>query len=399
MVVGRRLGDLPSATTIFEETVTRLPGFIARMEAQAPKTQPYIGDRRLPLRSSNRFALSPPFGEATVINLHLLHGNFFDYRALLHWARVKPLVWTLHDMWPLTGHCAYSFACERWRTGCHDCPLYTAKLRHLDEVPQPKRDRTASSWRAKRTTYAGTPITAVAPSRWLNRLARESILVAHPMSSVHHIPYGLDTEIYRPLDRQEARSVLQIPADRKVVLFTASPLEHARKGLGDLEAAFSLIEDRVEGLYLLTLGAGGRRALEREGRAIAPSFDERLQALVYSAADVVAVPSLADNQPLVALEAMACGKPVLAYASGGIPEVVSHMETGYCAPPGEPEALATGLEVIFGDDDLAGRMGTAARARAVSEHSLKAQAARYLSLYEETAAVHEETIATAKRVG
>jgi hypothetical protein len=119
------------------------------------------------------FALTrhPWFREADVLQLFNLHGGWFAYTALPRLTRLKPTVWRLSDMWAMTGHCGYSYECERWLTGCGCCP-------HLDEYPALRRDRSAANWRIKEWVYARTGLTLVAPSAWLADVARRSPLLS-----------------------------------------------------------------------------------------------------------------------------------------------------------------------------------------------------------------------------
>ena len=383
IVAGVHESNEPRATSLVEQTQERMSGPRAAAERLAPKLGRFVGDVRLPLASARRFADTDLFRRADVINLHNLHGNFFDYRVLSRWAQEKAIVWTLHDMWAMTGHVPYSYDCERWRTGCGSCPLREGDARALVDIPQPWMDTTARAWRAKRDTYSRTPMTVVAPSRWLAGLARESILMSHPQSEVHNVGYGLDTGVYRPLDRAEARSILQIPPSAKVVLFSAASIAQPRKGLAPLVAALDSISGRHGELLGLSIGrARGAGDTSFPMRSLGDTQDEHLQSVAYSAADVVAVPSLADNQPLVMLEAMACGVPVVGSDVGGIPEVVRDEETGVIVPPGDVEALAQALDRLLSDADLRAAMGARARETIEREHTLEGAARSYVELYE-----------------
>jgi glycosyltransferase involved in cell wall biosynthesis len=369
------------APTLLEATSSSIPLFLRAAERHAPRMQTITGAIRMPFPSTRKFPSTELFQESAVIHLHNLHGGFFDFRRLSAWAEAKPLVWTLHDMWPFTGHCAYSFGCERWRQGCHHCPLFENELRHLDEIPQPKVDTTPWAWRAKKRTYRSIPFTVAAPSRWLSNLASDSILGSNTGSSVHHIPYGIDTDVYRPVDRREARRMLDIPTDALVVLAAAQSLTNDRKGLRYLGEALNHFP-HPEKLCVVTFGRGSPPIANGMLRMLGECSSEHLQAIIYSAADVFVASSLADNQPLAILESLACGVPVVAFAVGGIPEIVRHLETGYLAPSCDVRKLATGIGLLLGDAELRVRLGHAGRSLVVEDHGLIAQARRYLTLYE-----------------
>jgi glycosyltransferase involved in cell wall biosynthesis len=384
-VVSRRTGAGTGVTTLAGEA--GVPGPVAQAEQLAPRLSRFTGDMRLPLRSPGRFAESERFARADVVNLHQLHGNWFDFKVLPRWAERKPLVWTLHDMWPFTGHCAYSYDCDRWRTGCYDSPLYSRERRPYDDIPQLPVDTSRLQWRAKRTAYEHTPLTVVTPSAWLAAMARESILVSHPGSAVHHVPNGLDTDVYAPRERAASRAGLDLPADAPVLLFGADSLARRRKGIAHLRDALGHLRDAHPDLWLLTLGAAGTDlGWPAERIRSVQVDDEERQADVYSAADVAVVPSVADNQPLMAVEALACGVPVVGFDVGGVPEVVRDGETGLVAPAGDGAALGRAIASLLDDPALRARLGDGARRLVLAEHSLDVQGRRYAALYEDALA-------------
>lgn len=385
MVVSRRTGDAPDVSEMADQA--GVPGPVARLEQLVPRLSRFTGDMRLPHRSPARLADSDLFARADVVNLHQLHGNWFDFKVLPSWAERKPLVWTLHDMWPFTGHCAYSYDCDRWRTGCYDSPLYDRERKPYDDIPQLPLDTSRLQWRAKRATYERTPITVVTPSAWLARLARESIVALHGRSSVHHIPNGLDTDVYAPRDRAASRAKLDLPADAGVLLFGADSLARRRKGIAHLRDALSRLRQTHPDLWLLTLGAAGADlGWPAERIRSVQVDDESEQADVYSAADVAVVPSVADNQPLMAVEALACGVPVVGFDVGGVPETVRDGETGRIAPAGDSTALAGAIASLFGDGELRARLGRQGREYVLREHSLDVQGRRYAEVYEQALA-------------
>lgn len=355
-----------------------------RAERLAVKLSRFTGEVALPFPSSWALEHTDTFQWADVIHLHNLHGSYFDHRVLPRWSRARPLVWTLHDMWPLTGHCAYSYECERWRTGCGPCPLFSESRKPYDDIPQPPWDNSGPGWRRKRRLYGRTPVAVVAPSRWLVDLARESILGIHPDTSFHHIPYGLDTDLFAPVRKEDARRELGLAPDASVVLFGAATLAQERKGIRHLVSAMR--DPRMAGSPVTLLVFGSATGVEDAlpgARALGAVSDPAAQVTAYSAADVAVVPSLADNQPLVALEALACGTPVVGAAAGGIPEIVRDLETGLCVPPGSAEALAGAITQLITNPELRERLSEGARRYAVETHSLDRCASRYAELYAE----------------
>lgn len=322
--------------------------------------------------SSFAVARDPWFRAADVVQLHNLHGSYFSFTALPSLTRRSRVVWLLHDQWAMTGHVAYSFDCERWRTGCGSCP-------YLAEYPRLSRDTSAFLWRLKRRAYSRSRLTLVVPSQWLLGLVQESPLLAR--FPAHHVPNGIDTALFAPGPPEEARQRLGLPLDRRIVLFAASDLGERRKGLDLLVAALRQLDDRP----LLLLAGAGRAPDEFETHSLGVA-DEAILADAYRSADVTAVPSLAEVLGRTAQESISCGTPCLSFDRGGVTEVVRHLETGYQAAFGDVEALAGGLRTLLGDREQLARMARRCREVAVEEYGVELQVRRYAELYEDVLA-------------
>ncbi|MGH7392656.1 MAG: glycosyltransferase [Candidatus Rokuibacteriota bacterium] len=322
----------------------------------------------------------PAFRAADVVHIHGTHSGHLSYLALPGMTRRKPMALTLHDMWSFTGHCAYSYGCERWKAGCGSCP-------HLDAVPAVRRDATALEWRLKRWVYGRAPLTIVTLSDWITTLARQSLLARFP---IHQIPNGIDTEVYRPLDRGHCRSLLGIPPDRKVLMWLAARLDPAhhegrRKGADLLLAALRRLPESIRGdVLLLLVGKNGERVAEMAGL---PSLNlgfvasDHLKAIAYSAADLLLFPTRADNMPLVLLESLACGTPMVSVRVGGVPDIVRQGVTGYLAAPEDAADFAAGIVRLLEDDGAREAMGRRCRAIAVDEYSIDLHVRRHVDLY------------------
>ncbi len=312
---------------------------------------------------------------ADILNFHNLHGGYFNYLAIPKLTKNKPAIFTLHDMWSFTGHCAYSFECDRWQAGCGKCP-------HLDTYPAVSRDNTAIEWKLKRWVYSRSNLTIVTPSKWLARLAKKSILNRFP---IHHIPNGLDLNAYQPLDSELCRTALGLPLNKKILLFTAQSLQDSRKG-GDLlvQALQKLPASLKADLILMTMGDGGEKLVNSVDIPIISLGyigGDRLKALVYSAADIFVFPTRADNLPLVVQESLACGTPIVSFDVGGVPDMVRPGITGYLAEPENSTDLATRIIELLEDNLTRDKMGTYCREIAVDEYSIELQAKLYMHLY------------------
>ncbi len=318
------------------------------------------------------------FQNSDIVQLHNLHGYYFDYRYLDALTAQKPVVWTLHDMWAFTGHCAYAYDCLRWKEGCGSCPLLHGEGRRWVEPRPPAIDRTRQVWTSKRKVYARSRIQIVTPSRWLQHLAQESIIGQG--REIHHIPNGIDTNVFKPTDRNKARTHFEIPPGKKVLLFSAEKTGNPRKGFSYLKTAIGKLP--ASEFVLLIMGYFEKTDFP-DFHVIATGYleDPRTQALAYSAADLLIFPSLADNQPLGVLESLACGTPVVAFETGGLPEVIRHMETGYLARYKDTSDLHHGVEALLRNSQRLRNMRSHCRTVAVNEYSLDLQASRYLALY------------------
>ncbi len=322
--------------------------------------------------SSFGVVLDPWFRAADVVQLYNTHGSYFSHSALPLLSRRRPVVWRLSDMWPFTGHVAYSYDCERWRTGCGSCP-------YLEEYPRLRRDTTALLWRWKERVYRRSRLTIVAPSRWIERLARESPLLGR--FPIRRVPNGVELDRYRPLPKAEARRALGLDPMRPLVLFAAAERSRRKGGAVVAEAVAQL-----DGAVVDFAVAGPEPpGLARSVRALGVLEPERM-ALAYAAADLFLLPALAENLPNTAVEAMACGTPCVAFDVGGIPDAVRHLETGWLAPAGDAAALAEGICALLGDDELRGQLARTCRDVAEREFSDRLEASRFAELYEEVIA-------------
>lgn len=325
--------------------------------------------------------------EADVVQLYNTHGGYFSHTVLPLISRNRPVVWRLSDLWPLTGHCAYSFDCDRWKTGCGQCPI-------LSDAPELYRDTTAQLWRIKDWVYQRSHLTIVAPSKWIARIAGESPLLNRFV--VHHIPNGLDVTVFRPLPKLEARAQLGLDPDRRVILFSAESVSDRRKGATYLrEALEKLVE--VEGLppvTLLVVGAGSenlKTQLRFDVRALESTRDDEQLATIYSAADIFVLPTIAENLPNGVIESMACGAVPITFDVGGCADAVRHMETGYLAAYKDTTDLGAGIALLLNDDDLRLRLSTRSRQVVETEYSLELQAQRFKNLYERLVAERAAT--------
>jgi len=289
----------------------------------------------------------------------------------------KPIVWTLHDMWPFCGgeHYAPDDA-ARFRKG------YNAHNRPLWESGPDLNRRT---WMAKRRAWAQQHFSLVCPGEWLAGCARDSVLFAQ--SQVQVIPNCLDTlHTWRAIPRDVARIELGLPLDKKLIMFGADGgVADPRKGADFLREGLELaLSKKAHSVELLVFGQSNSKDGDRwpcHVHWLGTVRDDRVLALAYSAADVMVVPSRQDNLPNTAIEAQACGTPVAAFNVGGLPEIVTHRKTGWLAKPFDIIDLAEGMMWLIDDDERQQILSEAARRQAVARFSESVVAAEYVELY------------------
>ncbi len=311
------------------------------------------------------------YQQADILNLHNLHGGYFNYLLIPRLTKMKPAVFTLHDMWSFTGHCSHSHECERWISGCGRCP-------HPEIYPPIHRDNTWLELKLKKWSYSRSRLAIVCPSKWLTNQAKRSILKDIP---IYYIANGIDTEVYRPRDKEQCRSVLGIPKGKRVIMTGAQSLHKVFDLLsGSLQRLPASIKNDT---VLLTIGHGGENLFSNIGiETINLGYvgSDLLKSVCYSAADLFIFSTRADNVPLVLQESMACGTAMVSFNVGGVLELVRSGETGYLAEAENCSDFSKGIEVVLQDQKLRDRMGQNCRNLAIKEYSLELQAKKYIEL-------------------
>jgi glycosyltransferase involved in cell wall biosynthesis len=316
-----------------------------------------------------------------VINLNWVCDGFLKIETLLKF-RV-PLIWTLMDQWSFTGGCHYTsypevnseqVPCDRYRQSCGQCPHLSSHQDH---------DLSRRIWKRKQAVYSRLNLTVIAPSQWLAESARSSSLFRDV--SIEVIPYGLDTQCYQPRDSQMLRSLLDLPCDKYLVAFGAfEATRDPRKGWAILEQALKHLKqtdlgDRIE---LVVFGAShAAHEMPFPTHFMGIIGDDRLLSFLYSAVDVMVVPSIQEAFGQTASEALACATPVVAFEGTGVADIVDHCQNGYLAKAYDPSDLAHGIHWILEDNDRQIQLSQEARRKAESHYSLQQQSQQYQQLF------------------
>ena len=348
-------------------TLDRLPLQLYPNRDRAVFSSQWLPDFTLPLVAQ----LCPD-----IINLHWVFGGYLQLETISKFS--QPLVWTLHDMCAFTGGCHYSRDCVRYTDFCGACPQLGSNSNW---------DVSRWVWQRKSKAWKETNLTIVTPSSWLAQCAQASSLFRDLRVEV--IANGLDTEKYRPLDQANARKLLNLPQDKQLILFGAlGATSDERKGFHLMQPALQSLSrsgwgEKIELVVFGSSQTENQIDLGFKSRYVGRLNDDLSLALLYSAADVMIVPSVQEAFGQTASESLACGTPVVAFDATGLKDIVEHQENGYLARPFEIEDLAQGIAWVLENKERHQKMCDRARQKAEQEFTLELQASRYLSLFTE----------------
>jgi glycosyltransferase involved in cell wall biosynthesis len=301
------------------------------------------------------------YKRADIIHLHWVTG-FVDYESFFM-KNNKPVIWTLHDQNPFTAICHYSQGCSQFQNQCVKCPIVNHKSIIKSYISKVKAIKRVDN------------LTIISPSNWLFELSKKSNLLNR--FSHFRVSNGLDLSVFKPYEKQLAREVFQIPMDKKIFLFVCDNLENTRKGFSILLNAITQLNRTSLGFYALGFSQNKYEHINLLGNI----KEEKLLALLYSAADAFILPSLSDNLPNTMLESIACGTPVIAFPIGGIPDAVKHAFTGVLCDSLTSESLKKAI--IEFDEGKYPFDRTAIRQFAVDNFSDKKQAMKYREFYKQ----------------
>ena len=321
----------------------------------------------------------PEFKEADIIHLHWINQGMLslkDIRKILQSG--KPVVWTMHDIWPATAICHLTLECRNFETKCQHCRL----LPGGGSV----NDLAARIWKRKQQMLEDKRITFVTCSEWLGQEARKSALLKG--QQVMTVPNPIDTHIYRPTDKTAARQAVGLPVDGRIILFVSQRVTNPNKGMQYLvDACRLLANEQTDKLQDLSVAVLGGHAEEIADQLPFPTYplgyvnDEHRIVSVYNAADVFVLPSLSENLPNTIMEAMACGVPCIGFRVGGIPEEIDHLENGYVADYRSADDLARGLRYVLCECDYEALSSNCLH-KVARNYSQQSVAKQYLEVYD-----------------
>lgn len=306
-----------------------------------------------------------------IIHLHNIHGYYLNYKILFEYLQTidVPIVWTLHDCWPMTGHCAYFdvIECERWKTECYLCPLKNDYPKSLF-LTQAKRN-----YRLKKRLFSSVKDMIIVPvSNWLSTIVKDSFLGCYPCTVINN---GVDLQVFAPC---ESDLRIQFGLEHKMVLLGVASTWDERKGLKDFVTLSSLLCADYQ-IVLIGVDEVQQRDLPSNIIAICRTESQEELAKYYSLADVFVNPTYSDNFPTTNIESLACGTPVVTYRTGGSPESVT-ADTGLVVDRGDVNGLISAIEEIRRHGKS--HYSEACRHRALQYYNKDDRYADYIKLYD-----------------
>jgi len=327
---------------------------------------------------SPAWVTSPVLKMAKSDNFQIAHLQWINNGFISIWfikKIKKPIVWTIHDMWIFTGGCHYAGDCIKYITGCENCPVLNSNK---------KNDLSKWIFNRKLRNWKNQNFTIISPSRWLAECAKQSLILKS--SRIEVIPYNINTEVYKPLDKTIARNIMNLPQSKSILLFGATnSLGDKRKGINYLVDALQKIPlDKRNDLAVVVFGSSKPEnplITEFEITFMGEFRDDQSLSIIYSSADVFIAPSLEDNLPLTIMESLACGTPVVAFNIGGMPDMIEHKKNGYLAIPYDTDDLIAGIQWIIEDQQRKCSLGKAARRKVMENYTTDIVIKKYIEIY------------------
>lgn len=312
----------------------------------------------------------------TLVHLFWVNGGFVKIETL---EKINvPIVWTLHDMWPLTGGCHYDDECRRFQNECGNCPVLNSSS---------ERDLSFRILQRKTASWASIPMIVVATSHWLAEMARTSAVFKNKKIVV--IPNGIDIDKYKPINKRVARETWGLPEEKNLILFSAfNATSDKRKGNQYLIPALECMAKQGWGENTELVVVGASEPLQPIDFGMKVHYvgnldDEISQVLLYSAVDVTVAPSMQENLSNTVMESLSCGTPVVAFDIGGMPDLIDHMKTGYLVKSFEINNLYAGIKWVLENKERYKELSITARQSVIDKFTLEKVAMQYAELYKE----------------
>lgn len=309
--------------------------------------------------------------DTDIIHLHNLHGYYINYEKLIDLLvkYKKPVVWTFHDMWPVTGRCAYPYECEKWMGGCYKCTF-------INTYPKTYIDKSKNGWKKKNKIFNKldkNKTVLISPSEWLANMLRKSYIKNY---NIEVIPNGIKrVEIKK--DKRKLREGLNLPIDKKIILFVAADVNDKRKGI---KYILEILNDFANDILFLSIGKEMKNIKTNKLKQMGYISDKELLSSVYRASDIFIIPSLSDNFPTTVLEAFAQGLPVVGFNIDGIREQVGN-NCGILVEKGNSQELKYAINKLIYNEELIRKFSSNALKKYEENYIFDKFAERYLNVY------------------
>ena len=370
MVMFSKLSDDNGVIELGSNLQRRLNRFMFRLDAR-------IDSRAILPTLSYGLENNPWVRSADIVNLHLIHAApFFSLLGLPALTRKKKVILSVHDMFLMTGHCIYPMDCERWKTGCGNCP-------DLGLPIEVSHDTTARNWKLKKWVFDHSNLEIVVGSPWQEERVKQSPILKGFRR--HMIPYGVDTRVFKPRDKKEARRILGLPEDAHVIAFRSSLFYRNFKGSEYIEAALKVYQPKQPTVLLIFEDEAGMESLQDKYQFhfLGWVIDSERIALGLQAADIFLMPSIAEAFGLMAIESMACGTPAIVFDGTALPDTIGGPRCGRIVPQGDATALAKAIEECLANPDRLDAYRKSGLSHVALKHNFQDYAKRYLSLYQQ----------------
>ena len=306
-----------------------------------------------------------------IIHFHWVNQGFISPSLIAKFN--KPLVWSMHDMWAFTGGCHYDNFCGKFQQECGACPILKSSN---------QKDLSNWSYRKKQKHFKDLNLTVIGLSQWIMNAAQQSNIFNRETTNFVNLPNPIDLRVFFPIEKTLAKKILNIPTDKKLILFGAL------NATGDTRKGFDLLAEGLKkksfsahtDFHILIFGASrSEHTFDFPVHFTGHVRDDVTKRIIYSAADLMVIPSRQDNLPNTAVEAMACATPVVAFDTGGLRDIVDHKVNGYLAEAFSTKELSRGIEYILHNDQIA--LSEAAHQKVLNDFEMDKITQKYIELY------------------